>query len=382
MSARANGPLRVLLVAAATSTAGGGEKHVADLARHLVEAGLDVALAFPGGGDLGELAALLGVTEFEVPISSGFSLGRVAALRRAIAEFEPDVVHAHGSRSAMFARFADTRGASRVVYTVHGIHVDKAGSAARQRVLLAIERQLSPRTAAFVTVAQSDAEKGERLGILDAARTRTIYNGIELPVPPAVPGRFRTEIGVAEHTPLVVSVGRFHEQKDQGTLLQAFSQVVERVPAAHLALVGAGPLEGRLREKATSLGIMSKMTFSAPRAGLADAYTDADVFALSSLWEGLPYVVVEAMAYGTPVVSTGVDGIPEAVADGVTGLLVPSGDAAGLARAASTLLEDPGRARAMGESGRLRVEQRFGLERMVLEYRELYAEVAGGGSRR
>jgi glycosyltransferase involved in cell wall biosynthesis len=368
--------MRVLLVAAANATDGGGEKHVADLLMRLPSAGVDVALAAPAGGDLGELAASLRVSAFDVPIQSGFSMGAVRALRDTIKRIAPDIVHAHGSRAAAFARVADPLSRERVVYTLHGIHADQAGSRARQTVFLGIERLLRPRTARFVAVCGSDAAKGARLGLLDLLRTSVVRNGIKLPLPTALPGRFRAEIGVGAGAPLVLSIGRFHEQKDQMMLLRAWSLASRAHPDAVLALIGSGEGEGRLREFAISEGIGDRVRFVRPRADLAPAYTDADLFALSSRWEGLPYVVLEAMAYGLPVVSTCVDGVPDAVFDGQTGLLVSPQDHRGLGDALARLLAAPDERSRMGDAGRAQVCAEFSLDRMVDELVGVYRDVA------
>jgi glycosyltransferase involved in cell wall biosynthesis len=369
--------LRVLLVAAATSTTGGGEKHVADLLRLLPSRGIEVGLVTPPGGDLALLAAHVGIPFHHADIAGGLSVTGRSQLGTAIRTFEPDIVHAHGSRAAFYARLADREAARRVVYTLHGIHIDKAGSALRQSAFVSAERVLKPRTARFVTVCDSDRRKGARLGILDPRRAATVYNGIEMPA--SMPGRgtFRAELGLGEDAPLALSVGRYHEQKDQPTLLRAWSLVRERVPAAVLALVGAGELDAELRALAEELGLGDAVRFVAPRPDLAPAYADADIFALSSLWEGLPYVVLEAMSFGVPVVSTGVDGIPEAVADGESGLLVVPGDAGALAEAIVRLLNDPEARARMGEAGAAIVRERFGLERMADELVAVYREVAG-----
>lgn len=375
--------MRVLLVAAANAAHGGGEKHVADLLKGLPSAGVDVLLAAPAGGDLGALAASLGVPVFDAPISRGFSLRAVRALRDTMERVSPDVVHAHGSRAAAFARVADPLSRERVVYTMHGIHADQAGSRARQTVFLGIERLLRPRTARFVAVCRSDAEKSVRLGLAAPRLTTVVRNGIEAPATIAEPGRFRAEIGVSVGTPLVLSIGRFHEQKDQATLLRAWVRPSRVHPEAVLALIGCGAGEAGLRELATSAGIDARVRFVRPRTDLASAYVDADVFALSSRWEGLPYVVLEAMAYGLPVVATRVDGVPEAVSEGRTGLLVPPRNPSVLGDALVRLLGAPEARARMGGAGRLCVIAEFSLERMVEGLVGVYRAVASGaGARR
>jgi len=365
MQREVRAPLRVLLVAAATGTSGGGERHVADLIEALPARGIEVALACPAGGDLGRLAHDRGVRHFEAPIAAGFSSSQLRALHASIVAAPWNVVHAHGSRAAAFARAADPHGRRRIVYHVHGIHVDRAGRVARRTALLAVERTLRPNTARFITVCHADAVRGARLGLVSPSRTITIHNGIASPPVPAPSGRFRRELHVSDGVPLVLNVGRFHEQKDQTTLLKAWRSVAAAHPEAVLALVGSGPLGLELRSQAAAAGIAGSVRFAEPRASLLDAYADADVFALSSRWEGLPYVLLEAMAHGLPVISTAVDGVPEVVTGGVTGLLVPPSDAGALGRALIGLLDDPARRLSLGAEAQGRVAADFALDRMI-----------------
>ena len=369
---RATRDLRVLLVAAATSTTGGGEKHVADLLRLLPPRGIEVGLVAPPGGDLALLAANAGIPFHHAEIAGGLSFAGRSQLASAIGTFQPDVVHAHGSRAAFYARLADPKAARRVVYTLHGIHVDKAGTPLRRWALVRVERLLRGRTARFVTVCDANMRAGERLGILDARRTTTVYNGIDVPGAPQPRGTFRAELGLSDDTPLTLSVGRLTWPKDQATLLRAWALVHDRVPGAVLALVGEGELDAELRTLATELGLAESVRFVAPREGLAPAYADADVFVLSSRWEGLPYVVLEAMSFGLPVVSTRVDGIPEAVVDGTSGLLVPPSAPKALASAIAGVLDDPDTRARMGAAGAAIVAERCGLDRMADELVNVY----------
>lgn len=367
----------VLLVAASTATSGGGEKHVADLLRGLPAIGVACALACPGEGSLTEIARETGAAVFDVPVA-GVDPAGVTRLRSAIAACAPGVVHAHGSRAALFARLADPDAVSRVVYTVHGIHVDKSGSALRRAVLLAVERGLVGRTARFIAVCEADVAKGAALGVLDAARTRVVYNGIEPPPVDVSRGAFRSEIGIADDAPLAACIGRFHEQKDHETLLAAWALVSAARPDAVLALVGSGPLEARLREVVRAAGLSGSVRFVAPRSDIDAVYRDTDVLALSSRWEGLPYVVVEALANGVPVVATAVDGVPEAVRDGVSGFLVPVGDPVAFADRLGALLDSRAIAREMGEAGAAWVRLRFSMAAMLDGVADVYSEVARG----
>ncbi len=367
--------MKVLLIAAANRTTGGAERHVVDLLRGLPEHGIEPVLLCPDGGDLGDLARNLGIGVLNAEIAEGFSPSMVRQVRAAMNRTAPVLVHAHGSRAAMFARIADRRASTRLVYTVHGIHMDQAGSAMRQAAFLALERRLKSRTARFVTVCESDISKGVELRILTAAKTVCVHNGIDVPEVGS-PDVFRRELDLDLVTPLVLSIGRFHQQKDQRSLLKAWSQLHAHLPGAVLALVGSGPLEAALREQAVALGLGDSMRFVTPRADLEPVYSAATCFVLSSLWEGLPYVVLEAMGYGLPVVSTNVDGIPEAVEQGVSGLLSNPGDPEALAGGILELLADGKLAARLGASGRETVRSRFNIETMVAKTATVYREVA------
>lgn len=368
--------LRVLLIAAATSATGGEEHHVADLLRRLPRHGFDLTLLCPSGGELVELAESLGVPVVNAPVDSGLPVAGIRAVRATVAQLEPHLVHAHGSRAAFYARIGDPSAAKRCVYTLHGIEASLKDSRFVRMRRLGIGRALRSRTAHFVCVCESDCEKGSKLRLLDVERATTIHNGIEMPEP-VERGVFRSELGVGERAPLVLSVGHFRQQKDQRTLIEAWARVAVRFPSAVLALIGVGGLEDKLRDLANERSVAHSVRFVAPRPDLRFAYTDADVFVLSSLWEGLPYVVLEAMAHGLPVVATAVDGIPEAVIDRKTGLLVPPADSRPLAEALMWVIAEPEKARRLGATGRTRVFTEFGLDAMVEKVARLYRDVGG-----
>jgi glycosyltransferase involved in cell wall biosynthesis len=159
---------------------------------------------------------------------------------------------------------------------------------------------------------------------------------------------------------VIGSTARLHAKNDLSALLQAFARVSARRPGTRLLLVGRGPEEARLRALATSLGISAAVQFAGEQAEVGSYLHRMDVYAQSSVAEGMPNSVLEAMATGLPVVATSVGGTPEVVVDGETGLLVPSRDPAALADALLKLLETPGMAEAFGRAGRARVEAHFG----------------------
>lgn len=213
----------------------------------------------------------------------------------------------------------------------------------------------------------------------------TIYNGVDTgqfaaPDAPAV-ARSRMALGIPAGVPLVGAVGRLHRQKGFADLITALAQVREHFPAVRLLLVGDGELRGDLEARAQSLGLSRVVRFAGPRTDVPAILAGLDLFVLPSLWEGLPNVVLEAMAAGLPVVATAVGGTPEVVVDGISGLLVPPRDPAALAEALVLLLRDSGLRRKMAQAGRERVEQCFSVEQMVRKTEDLYETLLNSASR-
>jgi len=183
--------------------------------------------------------------------------------------------------------------------------------------------------------------------------------------------QWRQAHGIEPHATVLAHVGRFATPKNHALLIEAFAQVRASTPL-YLLLVGGGELEGAVREQVAQLGLEARVRFLGIRADVADILRASDVFVLSSLWEGNPLSVMEAMAAGLPVVSTAVGGVPELVRDGATGLLVPSGDAGALGQAIQALVDDPARRQAMGAAARQHAVAHFDIRHTVRGYEQLY----------
>ena len=148
---------------------------------------------------------------------------------------------------------------------------------------------------------------------------------------------------------------------------------------AHFVIVGDGPLRAKVETQIAALGLAGRVRLTGLRRDVPDLMHSFDVLTLTSLWEGLPRVLPQAMAAGLPVVATAVDGNAEAVTDGVTGFLTPPGDPQAMAAAVLRLLDDPALAQAMAEAGRAQAEA-FGARKMVAEIAALYEELLAARS--
>ena len=195
-------------------------------------------------------------------------------------------------------------------------------------------------------------------------------------VPAKAAAAARASLGAAPGDRLIVAAGRLHEQKRFDLLLEAFARARKRVPAARLAIVGTGSLRADLERRARELEVADRTLFAGFRSDMPAVFAGADLFALSSDDEGLPMVVMEAMAGGGAVVATDVGSVRDLVEDGVTGTVVPRRSTAVLGDDLAAVLEDDPRRREMGRAGRARVRERFPLDRCVDETERFLRTVA------
>ncbi|WP_306152782.1 glycosyltransferase family 4 protein [Roseovarius sp. MMSF_3281] len=258
-------------------------------------------------------------------------------------------IHSHfGTNSATVAMLAHTVGGPGYSFTVHGPEEFDAPHA------LSLGDKMA--NAAF-TVAISSFGRSQLCRWVDQAhwpRLKVVHCGID-------PGKFPAPVPVTPGAPRLVSIGRFSEQKGQLVLVEAMAQIVAQHPDAHLVLVGDGEMRPELEAAIKSHGLEGNITLTgwlsedAVRAELARA----QALVMPSFAEGLPMVIMEAMAAGRPVIATYIAGIPELVQPGRTGWLVPAGDAGALAQAVDELAQcDAATLTQMGKAGRARALER------------------------
>lgn len=212
---------------------------------------------------------------------------------------------------------------------------------------------------------------------VDPARTCVIDNGLpDLPAAePLDPDPWRGAAG-----PRLACVASLSRKKGHSFLMRAFSGVQASHPGARLVLVGEGPLRAELESEAARLGIAGQVAFAGRRSDARAVIAAADLLVLSSLEEGMPNVLIEAMAAGVPQVATAVGGTPETVEEGGTGFLVPPGDPVMMCERIRRLLGDDGLRRRMGRRSRALFLERFGVARMARRHEELYEGVLDQGA--
>jgi len=325
-----------------------------------------------------------GVSVFQVPqlvreINPVLDAWATVALWRLLRGVRPDVVHTHTSKAGAVGRLAAWLARIPVViHTPHGHLFYGYYGRFLSTLLCFAERLLARLTDRIVTLTDRGAQEHVQYKIASPQKFVTIHGGNSL-------AQFRSmrvnatvkrkELELPPEGPIIGTVGRLVPIKGHSWLLRAVLRVLAEFPQACVVLIGDGPLLGELQELASELGISPHVVFLGTRHDIPECLASLDLFVLPSLNEGMGRALVEAMAVGCPVVATRVGGIPDIVADGTTGLLVPPRDERALAEAILTLLRDRSRRAAYGEAARRHVDGRFDVETMVRNVERLYDEV-------
>lgn len=350
---------------------GGAESLVVEHVRLAAPDVTSVVVALNRGGPALEAARAAGAETLvlgkgEARLTGLLQLARVLKARRI------DVVNGHNPTGAMYGTFAARlAGVPASFRTEHSIHYPGRGF----RFYGPIEALLTRLGERVICVCEaSRASHARRFRGLES-RFVTVLNGVD---EPAVAAReravVRAELGVAPDTPLALTVGSLTPQKSQDVLLRALAEARRRVPHAVLLIAGEGRLREPLRELHAELGLGDAVRFLGARNDVPDLMAACDLFVLSSSREGLSVTLLEAMRARRAALATDVGGNREAVADGVTGAIVPVGDVARMGAALADLLGDPARLAAFGEAGHARWRERFTARQMVGATEALYRE--------
>ena len=355
----------------------GGELVALALARAATKRGDVVVFLSPSRGPFDAVAAEEGFGVARVDVSRTFRVRGALALSRLLRRERIDVLHTHTAIAAnVLSRIAGRLAGVRVVSHVHIANYlpPNPARAALMRSLDNVTARLADRV---VAVSEATKEALVEQGYPDGS-IEVVPNGIQLVADDDRLGRQRlAEFGIGPDERVIGEIGRLCDVKGQRDLLAAAAQL----DGVRVVLIGhdleqGGRYRDLLEREARSLGLEGRVTFTGHRSDARALLAGLDVFVLPSWVEGMPIVVLEAMAAGKPVVATAVGGTPELVVDGETGVLVPPRDPEALARALTELLDEPERARRLGEAGRARVRERFSEDAMTRRILEVYDELA------
>ena len=326
-----------------------------------------VACLYGSDSPVAQSIRALGVPVYDLQMGHKWRLDALWRLWRLVRRLDPTILHTWLFHANL---------AGRVVGRLAGVPIVLSGERTmgmESRWRYRLNRMTQPLADRVVCVSPLVADfVVQRVGV-PRSKVVIIANGVNVADYDDASGRSaaRAALGLKAEAALVGTVARLEPVKRLDVLLEALASLKD-VPAL---IVGYGAEEERLKALARRLGLAGRVRFAGQQRDVSRRLAAMDVFVLSSDWEGMSNALLEAMATGLPVVATATGGTPDVVLDGLTGILVPPGQPAALARALETLLNDPTLRWKMGQAGRRRVANLFSVERMVRSTQELYDDL-------
>ena len=366
---------------------GGAQQNTLYCCAHHDRKKYDVLLLTGLGGFLDKearkLTGLNGVktyflTELKHPVSPAWDWKAYGALKRILREEKVNLVHTHSSKAGILGRFAArAAGVPNIIHTVHGWGFYPGQLPPVRGAYQFLERSAAAHTDRIITVSDENRRVGLEAGIGKEEQYRVIHSGIEPRLYHLASTdvlRARKEFGDPAR-PRVLVLSNFKNQKSPFDVVRVGEALKPLCPNFLLLWAGDGPLRKKIEMEIKKKGLGENFRLLGWREDVARLLVACDVLLLTSLYEGLPRVVLQAMAGGKPVVATAVSGTPEAVKDGVTGFLQQPHDALGMAQCLERILKDRALAKKMGAAGRKGLKGSFVIIEMLRQIEALYEEV-------
>ena len=360
---------------------GGMLTHVLDLADSLPKERYEVVIIAPSSERIRERLPALRASYIETDVSD--NLNPIADLKSALKyrsifkKFKPHILHTHGNKAALVGRMAALGLPIPVrLVTVHNIlrYLSKPGL--KQALAARLERWLSGRTDLIISVSKDLSNDLVNREKLPSSKVRVVYNGIDwrkLEVDPEEQKKVRANLGFSSNGQVVGMIARLASQKSPEVFIEA-AKKLDNFSGVKFLLVGDGPLAHEVTSQIEKLGLKERFVLTGFRTDIPQLLSAIDIFVLSSQWEGVPYVLEEAMAAARPIVATAVGGVPELITSGQNGLLVSPGDSVALSKAIASLLTNPTLKDKLANDARETIRNKFSIEKMVEETVNIYEE--------
>lgn len=364
---------------------GGPAIHVSLLSSRLDPARFHTTLVYGneamGEGSMRDLAENSGVQTVYLPelgreISPASDAAVLVKLVRLFRRHRPPIVHTHTAKAGLVGRLAARlAGVPVVLHTFHGHVFHGYFNSFRSNLFVRLERGAALLSDRVVTISPTLRDDLIRYRIAPAEKIEVVPLGFDLQLFSEAErrrGEFHAQLGLPPDAALIGIVGRLVPVKNHDMFLSAAKLLRDGGLDAYFVVVGDGERRTELEQQSRSLGISDRVIFTGWTRDLAPVYADLNVLTLTSVNEGTPVSIIEAMAAGCPVVATRVGGVPDLVEPGVSGELVASGDASELAGAIEALLSNSERTQDMARTAQAEVKRRFAAETLVKSTESLY----------
>lgn len=364
---------------------GGAEQHILNLVSTFPTDQVEVAVVCFYDALFASELKKAGIQVITLDQFGRFDLRLLRALRKTFQDFQPTIIHTHGIKANFFSRLASRAMRIPLVTTVHSsLRYDYNGALAYVIVSL-MERGTRIWNRHYIAISEAIAEILRSQGVA-AKQISVIYNGTDLTpyrqtqLRESDRKQLRKEWDIPDESFLFGTVARFVPVKGLPYLIDAFARLVaetsgDHLHAPYLVLIGDGPERTMLEEKVHELGIASRVRFAGFRQDIPACLHACDAFVHSSIYEGLGYTIIEAMASEVPVVASHVGGVKEFVFHDQTGLIVSPGDVDGLAREMKRLLHSSELRHTLAANALEQVERTFTIEQMTKQIVELYRKL-------
>ena len=361
------------------TTGGGPDKTVLLVAERANPEKFNVIIMYMRGAhdndfQIGKWARDKGLTVHEVLEHGKFDFDNLRQINRLIRQYKIDIYHARDYKTCFFGFLVGlVNPRMKLVFTAHGWIIDST----KQKLYTWLNLFSLKRYDRIIAVSKATKQIMVESGI-DERKIDLIYNAIDVDLwqRSTVPTSFRSELKIPEKGKLVGVIGRLSNEKGIDTTLEVAQRVIAARPDTFFVLVGDGPSRQDIERNILDLGLSEKVLLLGFRKDALNIYAGLDLFLSTSLTEGTPNTVLEALAMEVPVVHTAVGGVPEIIEDGVDGILCRVGDVEGISQAVLSVLDDEEKARGLRERGRRSACSRFSFTARMHAIETLYEQVA------
>jgi len=362
---------------------GGGERVFSQIIRGLDKERFGVFVASNPGGIFEKKLTEVGIKINPVRMTNRYNLGIISRLKKIIKTKDVRIVHSQGGRADFFARIAARISnvpiiISSMAMLVEGYDVSRS----RKGLYVLIDRWTERWVNKFTVLSEAMRRSLIERHKIPPENIVKIYNGIEIEeynpdLKEAKNKKLEGKrvLGLKNDVPVIGAIGRLVWQKGFEHLIRAAPEVLKKCPEARFLIVGEGPLKNKLILTGEKLNVADRITFTGFRSDIKEILASIDVLAMPSLLEGLPMVLLEAMAMAKPIVATRIDGITEVLENDKTGLLVPFKNPQAFAEAIIRILKDKAKANFFGQNAREAVKEKFSVKKMVEQIELAYEKL-------
>ncbi len=358
---------------------GGGQANVLSIIKNVNRERFDVSVAARGGGKFETAVKGLGIPFYSVELPKYLRTKYLRKIQQLHKIEKFDLIHSHGGVAGFYGRLMKKHNPEiRSVHTIHGIHYIHINKFLTRNLSKTIEQYLVQFTDRTICVTRSDFITAADLKITDEFKTVMIPNGIDVSEFSAHEKNhgLLKDLGLKQNNFIIGSISRFDVQKNQKLIIQAAYYLVKKYPEMRFVFVGTGEYLKRMIEYTREAGLGKYVVFAGEKENTKDFYSIFDVFVLPSFWEGLPYVLLEAMASKLPIICSDLPGLNEVITDRYSALTIDPHNVDELFNGISNLYEDEElRCKIMvnAHSAVLKFDEK----RLIKDYENLYAEVTG-----